>query len=277
MLVLLNPQLTGICVQMVATYDEIGKTHTATRAADPGISNRLIELLNLPKGSSVADIGAGSGNYGLKLAEGGFDITAIEPSQTMRNQSKSHPGLSWHDGIAENLPFPDNYFDGVTMVLCLHHFNNWRKGLAEAVRVAGNGPIVIFGFDVDYKADFWLFHYFPEFVQIDEDYSVSMPRIKDYVENTLPASFELFSFPLPKDLTDHFLAAGWARPEIYLEEKFRNGISSFPRLNRAALKKGVNMLREDLKSNAWHKKYGHLLNHEKHDRGYLSIKIQSNC
>lgn len=259
---------------MPAIYDEIGKTYTVTRAADPRISNRLIELLNLPKGSSIADVGAGSGNYSLKLAESGFAVTAIEPSQTMRSQSRSHPGLIWHDGVAEDLPFPDGHFDGVTMVLCLHHLNDWKKGLAEALRVVGGGPIVIFGFDIDYKADFWLFNYFPEFVQIDQDWTVGLPRIEDYVKNTLSARFELFSFPLPKDLTDHFLAAGWARPEIYLEAKYRNGISSFSKLDSAALNRGLNSLQEDLQSSAWHEKYGHLLTHETHDRGYLFMKIQ---
>ncbi|MDP6097057.1 MAG: methyltransferase domain-containing protein [Gammaproteobacteria bacterium] len=259
---------------MPAIYDEIGKTYTVTRAADPRISNRLIELLNLPKCSSIADIGAGSGNYSLKLAESGFSVTAIEPSQTMRKQSRSHHNLRWHAGMAEGLPFPDKHFDGVTMILCLHHLNNWKKGLAEALRVVGDGPIIIFGFDVDYKADFWLFHYFPDFLQIDQDWSVDLPGIKDYVINTLSARLELFSFPLPKDLIDHFLAAGWARPEIYLEEKYRNGISSFPKLDNAALNRGLNMLQKDLQSNAWHEKYGHLLKHETHDRGYLFMKIQ---
>ena len=126
---------------MPAIYDEIGKTYTVTRAADPRISNRLIELLNLPKCSSIADIGAGSGNYSLKLAESGFSVTSIEPSQTMRKQSRSHHNLRWHAGMAEGLPFPDKHFDGVTMILCLHHLNNWKKVLAEALRVVGDQPL----------------------------------------------------------------------------------------------------------------------------------------
>ncbi|MEQ8954056.1 MAG: class I SAM-dependent methyltransferase, partial [Gammaproteobacteria bacterium] len=64
---------------MSAIYDRIGKTYTATRKADPRIARHLKELLQLPPGSRLIDVGAGSGNYSFALAEMGYRITAVEP------------------------------------------------------------------------------------------------------------------------------------------------------------------------------------------------------
>lgn len=79
---------------MTTEYDRIGKTYTSTRAADPRISQNLIELLKLPPNSSIIDIGAGSGNYSLALAEHGFRVTAVELSEIMRKQEKYRDGKS---------------------------------------------------------------------------------------------------------------------------------------------------------------------------------------
>lgn len=55
-------------------YDSIGKQYSKTRVPDIRIVNKLIDLLNLPKGSLIADIGAGTGGYSLALAHQGFFV-----------------------------------------------------------------------------------------------------------------------------------------------------------------------------------------------------------
>ncbi|MDF5732450.1 MAG: hypothetical protein PUP92_31745 [Rhizonema sp. PD38] len=47
----------------MAIYDSIGKQYTKTRIPDPRIVKTIINLLNLPQGSILADIGAGTGGY----------------------------------------------------------------------------------------------------------------------------------------------------------------------------------------------------------------------
>lgn len=259
---------------MTAEYDRIGKTYTSTRAADPRITARLMELLGLATGSALIDIGAGSGNYSRALAEQGFKVMAVEPSQTMRDQAKPHPNLQWQAGSAEALPFADECFDGAVMTLCLHHLADWREGIREALRVSGNGPLVIFAFDIEHKSDFWLFDYFPEFVELDRHWSATMDELRWFAENELGVKFECFPFPLPKDLKDHFAAAGWARPEIYLQEKYRRGISSFSRLESTVIKERIATLAQDLESGAWQEKYGQLLEHDHYDRGYVFLRIE---
>ncbi len=258
---------------MNGIYDSIGKTYSVTRHADPRISARLVELLNLPRGASVVDIGAGTGNYSQALAEHGYHVTAVEPSEIMRAQARQHPNLVWREGIGEDLPFGDGEFDGAVMTLCIHHFKDWRKGITEARRVIGDGPHVIFLFDPTRKIYFWLNDYFPEQVEIDVDYGFTLEEICEFAKS-LQLQCETIPFPLPRDLKDHFLASGWARPEIYLDEKYRNGISSFSRIGNEAVCSGLEKLRADLDSGHWHDRFGQLLDLEELDLGYLFMKMQ---
>ncbi len=258
---------------MSAEYDNIGATYTATRAADPRITRRLIELLALPVDSVLIDIGAGSGNYSYALAEHGFTVTAVEPSETMRKQAMPHHNLSWQAATAEALPFQGNAFDGAVMTLCLHHLQDWQQGVREALRVTGGGPLVIFAFEIEHKSEFWLFDYFPEFLEIDKYWAVSIEDLREFVEKELQSSLQCMPFPLPRDLIDHFAAAGWARPEIYLQQEYRSGISSFSRLDKNTIAQRIAKLKMDLETGTWQTRYGHLLHQEHYDGGYLFLHI----
>ena len=255
-------------------YDEIGSTYTSTRHADPRIGHQLAMQLNLPNGSAVVDIGAGTGNYSHFLAELGYTVTAIEPSLIMRSQGKQHPLLSWVGGAGESLPFPDKHFHGAVMTLSLHHLTDWQACIAEALRVSGGGPLVIFAFDPLYTPDFWLFDYFPTLAVLDACFKPSFAELQQYVQG-LGLKFELTGFPLPKDLIDNFAAAGWAKPSIYVDEKHQNGISTFFRLSNEERANGQALLKRELANGQWLAKYGSIINEEYHDRGYGFIRITS--
>jgi SAM-dependent methyltransferase len=256
-------------------YDTIGKTYTSTRAADPRILQQIVDLLALPTNAKLLDIGAGTGNYSHALAELGFSVDAVEPSIVMRDQARAHSNLKWHATSAESMDFADGSFDGVVMTLCLHHLADWQLGVKEALRISGGGPIVIFGFDIEHKASFWLFDYFPQFREIDKGWAPTMHELELFVQQSLQANIERFPFPLPKDLVDHFASADWAYPETYLDEKFRKGISSFAKLSPENLERGLKNLKTDLANGNWNEKYGSILQKDTYDRGYLFIRISS--
>lgn len=259
---------------MSALYDTIGTGYTATRAADPRITGRLLELLDLQRGSKILDIGAGTGNYSDALAEEGFVVAALEPSKTMREQGKQHERLSWFDGVAENLPFVDARFDGVVMTLSMHHFSDWRLALTEAHRVLGRGPIVILTFDAEFDSPFWLFEYFPAFLEKDREWFPKLKELERFGHDTLKRKTTIDRFALPSDLKDHFASAGWARPEIYLDANYRSGISSFSSVDPAKIAAGLAQLDKDLKSGEWDSKYGELRTRASMDVGYVFIKMK---
>ena len=57
---------------------------------------------------------------------------------------------------------------------------------------------------------------------------------------------EVYPFRLPHDLWDNFAAAGWRRPEVYLDPDVRAGMSAFALAKPRAVEEGVGRLRRDL-------------------------------
>ncbi|MGB0372620.1 MAG: class I SAM-dependent methyltransferase [Opitutales bacterium] len=256
-------------------YNSIGKTYSATRVADPRIVDRLCDLLDLSVGSRILDVGAGTGNYSQTLAERGFYVTALEPSEVMRVQGKQHPHLKWVEGVAEALPFGQGVFDGIVMTLCVHHFHDWKMALAEASRVVGKGPIVILAFDALYESGFWLFDYFPEFQAKDREWFPPVQAISEYCTEELTCIFEAHRFPLPRDLKDLFAASAWSRPEMYLDPQFQAGVSSFAVTDEGGTRSGLQALETDLKTGDWERKYRKFRSLEHFDAGYRFFRIQA--
>ncbi len=119
----------------MTTYERIGTDYDDTRQADARITMALLAALDLPPASTLVDVGAGTGNYSVALAQAGFRVHAVEPSRTMRQQGKHHPRVVWHAATAEALPFADASVDGMLSTLAVHHFTDLKKSFAEMARV----------------------------------------------------------------------------------------------------------------------------------------------
>jgi len=102
-------------------FNKIGKTYNSTRGADERIVAGLIRLTGLQKGSILADIGAGTGNYALALADAGYRIKAVEPSSVMLSHAPQNVHIEWLSGYAEDIPLQTNSVDSVYSVLALPH------------------------------------------------------------------------------------------------------------------------------------------------------------
>lgn len=102
------------------------------------ISGREVEevllSLNLPKGSSILDIGCGYGRISLFLKNCGYNVTAIDSEQKMVEEARKK-GINAQYGDAENLQFSDNEFDLVVTDGLLEHFENPEKFLSEELHV----------------------------------------------------------------------------------------------------------------------------------------------
>lgn len=252
-------------------YNSIGEDYNATRQADHRIVAKLISLLDLPPGSTIADIGAGTGNYSNAIAERGYQVIAIEPSEVMQSQQQSHPDVSWITASAEQIPLADNAVDGAVVMLALHHFNNLNVGLREISRIAKSGKIVIFAFEQAKIADFWLTDYFPYFIQDTLATFPSIQKIAHLIYQITHRETAIVPFLLPNNLSDLFAASGWCKPEIYLDAQVRRGISSFAKMPVNELEMGLKRLKADLNSGFWLEKYRDLLNQQEYDAGYRII------
>ncbi len=252
-------------------YDQIGKNYTQTRRSDPRIAAKLLEILSFSQATTIADIGAGTGSYANVLAEQGYRVLAIEPSEMMRNQAINHQQIQWIDAVAEQIPLPDRSADAAIVMLAFHHFQDYGRALSEIHRIIGDGAIILFTYDPKLISSFWLTDYFPSFMVDVQSTFLPVSRLIAEIESVSNLTVNVDPFPLPHDLSDSFAAVGWARPELYLDSNIHNGISSFAKMTTIELDRGLTSLREDLKTKAWDRKYGHLRQQQEYDAGYRFI------
>ena len=234
---------------MPAAYDTIGTSYRVTRYADDRIVERITGLLGLPAGAHILDVGAGTGNYARALANRGYQVTALEPSQVMIQQACHDDRIQWIQGTAEDMPFADDQFDAAILILSVHHFTDRCRAFREIQRVTGRGTVVVFTYDPRFVDEPWLFRYFPTF---RADIANAFPSV-DELTSLLSTHGAVFrdDFPLPPDLTDGFLGAAWRTPERYLGQEFRDGTSAFKRLPMEQCEQSLRTLQTDLATGAW--------------------------
>lgn len=237
-----------------AVYDTIGVNYADLRRPDPRIA-ALIERA-LGSAETVLNVGAGAGSYEPTARQ----VTALEPSAAMIAQrpAGAAPAIQ---GQAEALPFPDDHFDAAMAVLTVHHWTDQPQGLRELRRVA-RGPVVVLTFNPQARP--WLTDYLPDLAALDE---AQMPALDAYARHLGPV--DITPVPVPRDCTDGFLYAYWARPHAYLDPRIRTGSSSFWKLPSAQA--GLARLERDLASDAWTERHGQLLHQQELDVGYRLV------
>jgi SAM-dependent methyltransferase len=219
-------------------YDTIGATYPITRRTEPRIASRIWAALGDAR--TVLNVGAGTGSYEPSDRQ----VLAVEPSALMRSQRVpgSAPCLA---GSAEHLPFDDQSFDAAMAVCTVHHWQEPTVGLREMRRVARR--VVVFLFDTSDPSLFWLTRdYLPEFATLKAcRVLASLPDLA----GAIGARME--PVPIPWDCADGFFEAHWRRPEAYLDENVRRGVSVWDAVGPDVEQRVVDDLRRDLASGRW--------------------------
>ncbi|HUC57550.1 MAG TPA: class I SAM-dependent methyltransferase [Streptosporangiaceae bacterium] len=217
-------------------YDTIGTTYTVTRRTEPRIAAQVWAALGSAR--TVLNVGAGTGSY----EPPDRDVTAVEPSAVMRAQrpAGAAPCVA---AVAESLPFGHQSFDAAMAFATIHHWQDPVAGLREMRRVARR--VVVFTSDFSNPDQFWLNRdYLPEFAGL----LVGRPSLTD-LARTIGARTE--PVLVPWDCADGFYEAYWRRPEAYLDERVRRGISIWARVGPDAEQRAVRSLRDDLAGGWW--------------------------
>ena len=235
-----------------ALYDDIGRGYAQARVPDPRIAAQIRAALGDAR--SVVNVGAGAGSYEPR----DLQVVALDPSPVMLAQ-RARDAAPAVCGVAETLPFPTGAFDAALVSLTLHHWTDQARGIAELQRVARR--IVVFTFDIDTFP--WVAtDYLPEMIgQVDFNF----PTI-DELAAMLDADVQ--PVPVPRDCTDGFTGAYWARPEAYLDPAVRAGMSAIRTLDHDLVTARMARLADDLTSGAWDDRYGHLRELDELDLGY---------
>lgn len=218
-------------------YDTIGTTYTVTRRTEPRIAAQVWAALGDAR--TVLNVGAGTGSY----EPTDRDVTAVEPSAVMRAQrpAGAAPCVA---ATAESLPFEDQSFDAAMAFATVHHWPDPVAGLREMRRVARR--VVVFTCDTSdrsWRSRFWLTRdYLPE---------VAASRVGLATELATAIGARMEPVLVPWDCVDGFFEAYWRRPEAYLEEDVRRGISVWAKVGPEAEQRAVRVLRDDLASGRW--------------------------
>jgi SAM-dependent methyltransferase len=237
------------------TYDRIGVGYSEHRRADPRIAARIGDALGNAR--SVLNVGAGTGSYEPADRE----VTAVEPSAEMIAQRPAEAAPVVQAG-AESLPFEDGSFDAALAVLTAHHWADLNAGLSEMLRVARQ-RVVMVTFDSEALEDLWITaDYFPEMLDLRRPSGASS---RDLV--TMLPTATSSPVPVPRDCTDHFFAALWARPELLFDEEVVRPMWVWQSISEESRRAGRERLAADLKSGAWEERYGQLLGMDELDVG----------
>ncbi|MBN2275885.1 MAG: class I SAM-dependent methyltransferase [Bacteroidales bacterium] len=95
----------------------------------------------LPAKCNGVEIGVGSGIFASKLGI----MDGVEPSFAMREKA-SERNINAIDGVAEELPYPDESYDFALMVTTICFVNNVLQSFKEVHRILRKNGVFIIGF-----------------------------------------------------------------------------------------------------------------------------------
>ncbi len=229
-------------------YEQNGAGYALVRRPDARIAARVHAALGTSR--TVLNVGAGAGSY----EPADRYVLAVEPSAAMRAQRPvgAAPAV---DAVAERLPFDDDSFDAAMAMLTVHQWGDVEQGLREMRRVS-RGPVVVLTLDASALQQFWLTDYIPEVVVVEQTRFPTLKQVTDALAQG-SAEVRVDVVPVPRDCTDGFGEAFYARPEAFLRPEVRAATSGLVLTDPAAVQRGLDRLEDDLAS-AWDRAYGHL-------------------
>jgi ubiquinone/menaquinone biosynthesis C-methylase UbiE len=240
------------------TYEKIGAGYNITRQADPFLVAKIESLLNINPKSHYLDLACGTGNYTIALADRGGKWTGIDQSSVMIQSASSRSSqIDWHIADAEEIPLDNESFDGAIVTLALHHFADPLRVFQELARILKSGSnLVIFTATAEQMASYWLNYYFPEAMQRA---ILQMPTLSHTLNWLQTGGFSVDKcepYFVSPYLKDFFLYSGKERPEMYLDERVRQGSSTFASLaNPDEVTKGCAKLADDIASGDFERVY----------------------
>jgi len=229
-----------------ADYGGIGRDYPVFRQPEPAIAAAIHAALGDAR--TVLNVGAGAGSY----EPVDRDVTAVEPSASMRAQRPGHlvPAV---DAVAEDLPFADGQFDAAMTTFSVHQWADLDAGLRE-MRRATRGPVVVLSCDPTLVQLFWLNDYAPEVLAAEARRYPPLERIGA----VLGGRVEVTAVPIPLMCRDGFNEAYYGRPERLLDEAARLACSAWSFVPPETAAAYVEHLRRDLADGTWDRKYGAL-------------------
>lgn len=125
-----------------AEYDNWYRTPRGQWISDQEFA-LMMKLLRPTVGSTLLDVGCGSGHFSRRFRQAGLTVTGLDPEAEMlayaRRQST---GIDYIEAVAERLPFADQHFGYCSAVTSLCFVSDPVTALQEMWRVSKHGIIL---------------------------------------------------------------------------------------------------------------------------------------
>jgi demethylmenaquinone methyltransferase/2-methoxy-6-polyprenyl-1,4-benzoquinol methylase len=130
--------------------------HLLSLGIDRYWRKKAISMLGHGKYPKILDMATGTADVALTLKKFYPDsnITGLDISVEMLaigrekiNRKGLTPSITLLEGDSENIPFPDHYFDAITVAFGVRNFENLDKGISEMQRVLKKeGKLIVLEF-----------------------------------------------------------------------------------------------------------------------------------
>lgn len=164
-----------------AIFSSVARKYDIMNDAMSGGMHRLwkdkfVRRVKPREGEAILDMAGGTGDIAFRMAPSGADITVSDINQDMldvgieRAMERGLDGLVWSRQNAEELSFPDRFFDAYTIAFGIRNVTHIDRALIEAYRVLRHGGRF---FCLEFSTTEW-----PGFKEIYDSYSHKLvPRI----------------------------------------------------------------------------------------------------
>ncbi len=144
--------------------------------------DRFVKRVKPRAGEAILDMAGGTGDIAFRMVDSGAEITVADINPEMldvgmdRAVKRGIDGLVWSEQNAEDLNFPDRFFDAYTIAFGIRNVTYIDKALAEAHRVLKYGGRF---FCLEFSTNEW-----PGFAEVYDAYSHNVvPKLGKMLAN----------------------------------------------------------------------------------------------
>jgi SAM-dependent methyltransferase len=129
---------------LARTFDRSAARYERGRPGYPAEAIRFLRSeFGLGRGSTIVELGSGTGKFTRALRPLGAAIVAVEPMAGMRAEFRQRvPDVPVIEGNAEAIPLPDGIADAVVVAQAFHWFRT-GPALREIARVLRPGGVLV--------------------------------------------------------------------------------------------------------------------------------------
>lgn len=222
-------------------YNETSKIYDLVREGDLITINRIIEEGKINSNSRVLEIGCGTGNYAVAIANlTEAQIYGTDQSEGMLEKAVAKSSkVEFVKGDAVTLEeFEDNYFDVIYMVDVIHHIKDIKTMFKNIYRLLRKeGTVFIFTDSYENIKNRLTTKYFPETLEVELNRYQSTEEIFEAMRNN---NF----IDIKPDNLDMGCDKNAGEKLIKLAEK--QGYSMFNLISQEAIDRGIESIRQDL-------------------------------